>query len=63
MCRARVWSTTVGALRSRRSTSFTMWKPAGLRSTADTSPFFIPRTTSANTVGSRAALRQPRLAP
>ncbi len=45
------------------STSLTMWKPAGLRSTPETSPCFMPRTTSRTRVGNRAALRQPRLPP
>ena len=40
-----------------------MWKPAGLRSTADDSPFLSVRTGSTNTDGSRAGVRQPRLPP
>jgi hypothetical protein len=59
----RVWSTTVGALRLRVSRSFTMWNPAADRSNPETSPGFIPRTGSVNTVGSRAGTRQPRLPP
>ena len=40
-----------------------MWKPAELRVMLEISPTFIFRTSSANTVGSRAPERHPRLPP
>ena len=63
MCLACVCSTTVGALRLRKSTSFMTWKPPGLRSTGETSPFFMSFTASRKTDGSRAGVRHPRSPP
>ena len=59
MWRACVWSTTVGALRLRVSSSLTMWNPPGLRSTGETSPGFMLRTQLGEHRGQPRGVRQP----